>query len=339
MNDRASVLFEKYGMVGTAYKGRGCLILQRETEKVALVPYQGKEEHLRFEKSFLEGLSAKEATVERIYETTEGELLCSDYEGQPYFVKTYLEGNECNVTNQEECQRVMEALAHLHKALRENNLPEDVFVYESGDDLLADFDKRTKELIRARGYMRKVAHKDPFEMAFLQVYDIFWQQVEKAMEYLPEALLQTLAQKQVAENMFTHGEVTQHNAIWIGNQVVFRNFEKVGPHLQVKDVYLFMRKALEKNNWCPKLAEVMLRAYTKVLPLSQEEYSYLYARFQYPEKYWKIANSYLNKRKTMPLRRAMEKLEALMEKEEQRAYFLQSWEKITRQPKIVSSFL
>jgi hypothetical protein len=47
----------------------------------------------------------------------------------------------------------------------------------------------------------------------------------------------------------------------------------------------------------------------------------------YPERFWKIANAYLNKRKSLPPRRQMEKLNAFMQIEPARMEFLKRFSK------------
>ena len=55
------------------------------------------------------------------------------------------------------------------------------------------------------------------------------------------------------------GDMNQHNIIMLqGKVMTFRNFEKLGAHLQMKDVYFFMRKILEKNHWSVALADQMI---------------------------------------------------------------------------------
>ena len=56
--------------------------------------------------------------------------------------------------------------------------------------------------------------------------------------------------------------------------------------------------------------------------LSKDEKKYLYARLLYPERFWKIANAYVNKRKSLPPRRQLEKLNALVAIEDARIKFL-----------------
>ena len=53
----------------------------------------------------------------------------------------------------------------------------------------------------------------------------------------------------------------------------------------------------------------MLNAYSAILPLTQEEMAYLKVRLIYPEKFWKIANSYYNTNKAWVAVKNIEKLQ------------------------------
>ena len=48
----------------------------------------------------------------------------------------------------------------------------------------------------------------------------------------------------------------------------------------------------------------------------------------YPEKFWKVANGYMNHRKSLPPKRQKEKLEALLSMEEGRGRFLEEFKAV-----------
>lgn len=327
MNDRAVSLFEKYDVtIDKTRKGRGSIIAESNIGPIALVEYNGPKEHLAVEE-FLLGLVSEKfpGDVDRILRTGEDELFCTDYEGKKYIVKKYVEGRECNVLDGTECCRAAGALATLHVTMRGIALPETCVCDCSPDNPLEDFDRRRAEIVRTRNYIRKSPRKDDFALAFLGAYDRYMEQSDFAYTFLNEECAAMLREKQQKEKMFVHGDCNHHNVLFRDAGITFINFEKTGPHLQVKDVYLFMRKILEKNDWSYELGERLLESYQKVLPLDKAERSYLYARFLYPEKFWKIANGYLNRRKSLPARRQQEKLEAFEQQEEKRQLFLNKW--------------
>ncbi len=327
MNDRAVSLFEKYDLtIEKTRKGRGAIIAETDKGVVALVEYNGSQDHLAAEEAVLKKVSEKyDAPLDLILRTSEDELFCSDYEGKKYIVKKYVEGRECDVKDPKECKRAAVSLAKLHLAMRRIDIPQELFAFEKADDLREDFDRRTAEIVRTRNYIRKSPRKEEFELAFLHSCDRYLEQSAVAYSFLDDACIKSLREKQINEKMLVHGDCTQHNALFTQNEVTFINFEKMGAHLQMKDVYLFMRKILEKNDWSCEMATAILEGYEQVILLEKAEKNYLYSRFLYPEKFWKIANGFLNRRKSVPARRQQEKLSAFEQMEEKRQLFLNKW--------------
>ncbi len=327
MNDRAVSLFEKYDVtIEKTRKGRGAIIAETEKGTLELVEYSGPIENLAMEERLLKNVAKRFACpLDLILKTSEEELFCTDYEGKKYIVKRYIDGAECNVLEERACIEASSALARLHVAMRNPDFEGGDEVGGKRDNLLEDFDRRTTELIRTRNYIRKNPKKEEFELMFLHSCDRYLEQAALACSFLDGECLQALGKKQEAERMMVHGNCTHHNVLFTKQGVTFVNFEKMGAHLQTKDIYLFMRKILEKNDWSYELGREMLAAYEKELKLEKAEKRYLYARFLYPEKFWKIANGYLNRRKSVPARRQQEKLEAFEQKEEKRQLFLNKW--------------
>ena len=100
------------------------------------------------------------------------------------------------------------------------------------------------------------------------------------------------------------------------------NFEKCLPDRPVRDLYLLLRKLLEKGNWSPAIGAELLQAYEKERPLSAEDRIDLYYRLAYPEKFWKIANFYFNSGKAWIPGKNQEKLEKLIAQEKEKQRFL-----------------
>lgn len=327
MNDRAVSLFEKYDLtIERTRKGRGAIIAETEQGTVALVEYSGPLDHLAMEEELLKKISENYTNpLDLVVRTREEELFCTDYEGKKYIVKKYVEGQECDVSDKGACVKAAGALAHLHLAMRGLECSSQPGLYDKADVLYEDFNRRTAEIVRTRNYIRKSPRKEEFELSFLSACDRYLEQAEAAYSFLDEDSSRRLKDKQLCERMLIHGDCNHHNVLFAGDRITFINFEKMGAHLQMKDVYLFMRKILEKNDWSYEIAISILTAYEKLLPLEKAERNYLYARFLYPEKFWKIANGYLNRRKSVPARRQQEKLTAFEQKEEKRQLFLNKW--------------
>ena len=130
-----------------------------------------------------------------------------------------------------------------------------------------------------------------------------------------------LRQQALEEGHFCHGEYTHHNILVNGSRMAVINFEKCSINVQINDLYQFMRKILEKQNYDLRLGSRMLRSYEEKKPLTVEEREYLGIRMGYPEKFWKLANYYYNTNKAWIPGKHMEKLEKFLGQQEKRVSF------------------
>ena len=121
---------------------------------------------------------------------------------------------------------------------------------------------------------------------------------------------------------FCHGDYQYHNIIRTQEGWCVLNFEKMLMDNPVRDVYLFMRKVMEKNNWPVSLGKEMMAAYEVIRVLEKRDRQDLYHRFAYPEKFWKIANFYYNSGKAWIPEKNLEKLEKVISQEKEKQVFL-----------------
>ena len=104
------------------------------------------------------------------------------------------------------------------------------------------------------------------------------------------------------------------------------NFEKCIYDSPVRDLYLFMRKLLEKSGYAQNIGFELVKAYQEVRPLTQQDCRQLYYRLAYPEKFWKIVNFYYNTGKAWIPGKNMEKLARVTRQEEDKQLFLRSFQ-------------
>lgn len=323
MNDRAVSLFEKYELtIDKTKKGRGAIIADTDKGMKILTEYQGYKEKVDFLEGIMEEIKQNGFPfIDCFLRNKEGQIITTDYAGKAYVVKDFLQGTECNVKDLGECKMVVSKLADLHRCMQGLTLehPETI----TPDNLIQEFNKKNAELKRVRNNIRKSPAKTDFELLFLKEYDQFMEQSNKAMFYLSEKICDILCKKILLQTSYCHGDCSHHNLLVEGEHVNMMNFEKCKPDTQIKDLALFVRKVLEKNNWEQHFGLEIIESYNKLIPLSKEEFSYLFARLCYPEKFVKIAGSYLNQRRSLPAKKQQEKLKTLLCMEEARLKFLQ----------------
>ncbi len=338
VNDRAASVLENYEIeVLRTWKGRGAILCESDKGLLILKKYTGPSEKIIFQDTLLSSIKEQGfQLVESIVKTKDGEFIVYDQDRTPYILKTYFSGRECNVRDENECIQAVKTLARLHNVMiipNENEINEEY--EEPVYKIDKEYEKHNKELRKVRKFLRDKSQKTNFEIYLLKYYDYFLnialQVTEELNMYLDEL---SSSEDKICYNI-CHGDYQYHNIIVTNDEGVdpednmaIINFEKCMEDNPMKDLYLFMRKLLEKNNWSQELGFSLLEAYSEERELTAEDYTHLYYRFIYPEKFWKIANFYYNSGKAWIPGRNLEKLEKLLEQEQEKVKFLEKYKSL-----------
>ncbi len=316
MNDKSVGLLEKYDIeVLRTWKGRGAILCETKQGLLVLKEYSGRKERAVFQDALLTMIKEKGfQNVESILKNKEQELLTQDQDGVFYVLKTFFEGRECNVRDMEECRQAVRMLARLHNAAycEGESLP-GVYIPRCAQ---MEFEKHNKELRRVKKYLKEKSQKSDFEIYLIRNYDYF---LNLALQITEEL---RFFQSKRENFFFCHGDFQHHNIIVSGNELNLINFEKCVSDSPVRDLYLFMRKLLEKVGWDESVGFELVNAYEKVRLMEKEEYQQLYYRLAYPEKFWKIVNFYYNSGKSWIPGKNLEKLIKVTEQEKDKREFL-----------------
>lgn len=200
---------------------------------------------------------------------------------------------------------------------------------EADSEIENIFIRHNKELKKIKNFVTRVKRKNSFETLFLQVFSNYYQQGTQCVEMLSHVLQN--GQDTSAECAFQnhygicHGSYNQHNIILGEEEEAIVHFEKFSRGNQLNDLYQFARKAMEKNHFDFELLKEIFEAYSEKIELEKEDYHYIYVLFSYPEKFWKIANSYYNTNKAFLSPKYLEKLETVIQQETEKHIMLETY--------------
>ncbi len=319
MVDQTSSVLKQYDLeIKGVRKGRGNWIITCKEGDFVLKEYKSSVERALLQKALTNQISSETAiVVQEIVPNIEGELLSMDSEERTYTLQTYMEGRECNIRDEKECDIAIYTMAKMHRGMY---LDADKVAGIAPYSLKWEFEKRNTELRRIRRYLKEKRQKNDFERFLSNHFNFFF---EKALE-VEEAWAQyeEYCGKVDGGLYFCHGDYQHHNVWMAQHDVMILQFEKYTADLPCRDLYLFLRKLLEKNNWDHETGKAVLTRYEKERPLPCVERISLIYRFAYPEKFWKIANFYYNSKKSFMPEKNMEKLERLLEQEENKEFFI-----------------
>lgn len=326
MNEKAVQILEQYDLaVLRTYPGRGVVMLETEDGTKTVKEFAGSRMILPYEQQLMQHLQrAGLCITDHIVPNREGELLSRDTEGTYYIVKDWPEGKACDTRNTEELCRAMELLAGFHQLARGlwQTRKEDKSPRLYGASVPEEYEKHNRELKKVRNFIRGKQKKGEFELLFLKEASYFLDMSQQAARLLEESAYESLFGRSCREGTICHGEYIHHNILFTRTRSALISFERCCMDIQLHDLYLFLRKIMEKHSWNLSLGQRMLEAYEAVRPLTGEERAYLALRLYYPEKVWKLANHYYHTNKAWIPEKSCEKLQLFLEQEENRLKFL-----------------
>lgn len=324
MNDRAVSILEQYDLsVERTWKGRGSILFETKNETYILKEYKGTPQRLSGIAGALEQIRDNGyRDIETILPNKEGEFFCVDYDRTIYIVKSYFQEKECNIRERAEYIKGMKNLARLHKAME--GVERSELLMPAQMPIWRDFEKHNAELRGVRRYLKGKGQKSEFELFLQKNYDFFFEQAVSVWESLQNENVSSWFSQMKEKHQLCHGDYQYHNILMGNDTCYIINFEKMAVDSPIRDVYLFMRKLLEKNNWSVELGKELLHTYNKERTLQEEELLQLKYRFYYPEKFWKIVNFYYNSPKSWISCKNGEKLTKLLEQEEAKNVLIQT---------------
>ncbi len=352
MEDRNLELFRQYNIkIYNTYRIRGAFILETDKGLKLLKSLESSKSRIDFENTVLEYLTVQNYPYVDLYvKNYSNEIITEDGAGNKYVLKNWFPGEECNLRDEADVADAAVNLAILHTLLREVPLTPEQLQHNTYVDLMEIFDKRNRELKRVRSYIREKRKKNEFELCYLNSYDDFYEQSQEATRILGESNYAQLMKEAVDHKYICHGNYTYHNVImlkagqlsysnWkpvnseeslsaaglrgsIKANMATTNFDKACIGIQITDLYQFMRKVMEKNDWDIDIGSMILDNYTRILPVDKDELKLLYVLLLYPEKFWKITNFYYNGKKSWVPQRNIQKLIGIQEQMERKKQFL-----------------
>ncbi len=314
MDNRFTEVLEAYDF--NAYsvsRTRGAFLLNTSDGIKLLKSFEGSEKKLLFQNEITQYLTQNNfSNVDSFVKNKEGQLITANGQGEYYFIKNWFAGEGFEPKDKNKAIEAAAILGRLHKVLGEMEVPEE---FTKAEPIVGSLEKHTREIKRVKTYIRSKKQKSEFEAAMLESYEQFYEKALKSLEMLE--------QLNYEEKKVTHGSYTYHNVLFHNKETAVVNFDKAAVGFQITDLYYFLRKLMEKNDWSVELGKAVIEEYKHFSSIGEKQWELLLLLLIYPEKYWKIMNHYYNAKKCWVAARSIEKLEAVRQQENKKTLFLQ----------------
>lgn len=324
MEEKSVEFFEKYEITitGTA-RTRGAFRIDTEQGPKLLMPYSGSESRAAFERELLLHLKKQGFAVDGYVANKEGTYVTQDEFGESFLLKDWYFGEECNIRKPDQALVAVKHLARLHNAMTGVVCSAEELPGAVQKSLPELFEKRNRELRRVRAFIREKKKKAYFETVYINTFPEFYEKAEVALSAAKEKGCVETLEAAKKRGSVCHGTYNHHNLLVLYDGTLATvNFDKACLGIQIADFYLFFRKLMEKTGWNRGLAEELLTAYSSVRKVEPAEWQVFYLLLSYPEKFWKITNSYHNGKKSWIPQKTTEKLLAVMAQEREKEALL-----------------
>ncbi len=240
----------------------------------------------------------------------EGNISTPGPRGVRYTIRDWYMGTECNLTKKDDVYEASKNMAQLHKSLL-GIQRDDTALCAGTEDILYVFNRHQSELRHIRNYIKGNKDKNEFKIALLKVFPMYYEQGSKAVGMLMGEEYQKLCRRIKEEGQVYHGSYTYHNLIMCDEGIATTVFDKCAYGMQLLDLYYFLRKVMEKNEWNSAFGDTVIRGYESIKLLDDTERSVLGIFLMYPEKFWKLSSYYMNGKKTLMTSKNLRKLEII----------------------------
>ena len=359
MNDWGRSVLDQYDLeFDSIRRGKGVLCLTSGKTEYCLMPFKGSEKRLFEEAQLLDYLYGRGHLADCMIKTREGGYVARNEYQDPFTLRLWHPGDECVSSDADKLIRAVKKLARLHIDMK--NVPEfeppeeqtdcqgelsDSFEessWKNDGDSSAQIRKKspeesrhiesceqtltrhTRELKKIRTFVQARKSKNTFETQILESFPYHSEQAKRALAILRECGYERQLEAAVAERAFIHGTYNYHFVYLQKDTESVVNFSKYAIQVQILDLYEFIRKTMEKNNWDLELGKRLIDSYCSIREVKPEELMVLYACLLYPDKYWKQLNTYFTSNKVWIPLRNQEKLSLALCQSELRENFVKN---------------
>lgn len=316
MNEQSLVALDQFDFkVYKTIRARGGFLCNTSKGVVLLCECTKPDSFYERENKLTEQLKENtEFLVDSYEKSLDGALLVENEENK-YYVKRWTMGREFNTDSLFEVENAARLMAKMHLAL--NSL-----ATEEADcsQLLEERTRHTRELKSIFNYLKAKKGKNTFELALYKCFNEFYEETKEFEAKVSGDFIKDLP----TINQLCHGSFNHHNVLLDQAGEMIVNFDKVKGESNMVDLYCFMRKILEKQNWNISLAYRIIECYDSVKSIEKYEQRLLAGLFTYPEKFWKIANYYYNNSKAWVPEKNTTKLCNLINQNENRKRFVKT---------------
>lgn len=208
-----------------------------------------------------------------------------------FYLTHWIEGREASFRIIDDILKCSELLAYFHNHAKGFKRPGHVKIRSHYSKWHKHFEKHLNEIESFKNKIDKLSIKAEFDYMYRSYISCFSGEAKLAIRILKESGYKVLSEYQKNELYVCHDSFYYQNVlISKENKMYLVDLESCCYDLPMSDLGKFIRRVLSKGKykWDFDLCRRIIESYSRIRPMSKEEYSILLAMLVFPHKFWKL---------------------------------------------------
>jgi CotS family spore coat protein len=279
---------------------RKVFILHTKDGKKIFKRVEASEERIEFINMFINSIYDKGGNVTPFKVFSDGKCY-KNWNGGKYIVMDLIQGREMTFTNPIEFKGAASLLARIHLAGREvlNSKVKDGELIKNLMDrnLIIKFEESIEDLIEIKKMVNGYKYKNDFDKMFIESSTETILEMKKAKELL-ELSEYYIDIEKMEDIVICHNDLAEHNFIINEEEITLIDFDYLTIDLRVMDVADLILKGIKNVAFDLEKGIDIIQEYSKVYPLKENDYKYIYYLLLFPRDYYIIVKNYYHKEKS-----------------------------------------
>ncbi len=212
-----------------------------------------------------------------------------------FVMERFIKGRECSFTNPFDREKIVKALARLHLAGKGYVPPTGSASRNNIGKWKKSDSSKLNDLLAFKRLAKAKKKKSRFDRLFLEDVDHYIEMGWRGFDTLNHSQYDVVCDKAARDNTVCHHDYTYHNLIIdeFGNVNVI-DFDYSCHELPVYDLAALILKILRRYSYDIDMAVQLMQYYHEVSPLNRDDCILMLSLFEFPQKFWRIAERYYN---------------------------------------------
>lgn len=205
------------------------------------------------------------------------------------YLTEWIPSRESDFNDMEDLATVSENLAKLHKFSQGFTLTKDMKPRIAWFSWIDVFNTRKNEILDFKNRISQKAYKSNFDLMYLSCMDEEIQRAEKCIELLKKSNYKKLMEKELFKMGFCHHDYANHNIlISPSDKVYVIDFDYCILDTHLHDVASLLIRAMKNDRWEFEKADCIIKNYSKISKITEEEFKLIKYFLIFPQAYWQI---------------------------------------------------